>query len=223
MKMMEQKGEAEPVAAGYRGGQRTPVWHWDSPSGTHSSAQRWTPADPHQSPAVPTKLWSPFHTESPNTSLLKGEAFQHMVKISGKPTIRRIFWLCFSSHQLFPSPPTGLSVTQRTITVCLLLAGTEGWCTETLRLVSPVQPLGLTPLHWECRDSADPSSAINPPETGQCWSHVCGIAYFPLTELSTVCYFSSEYENFPMNGKSKIHGYGIHWKFGLMFPSILSI
>ncbi|XP_050990728.1 signal-induced proliferation-associated 1-like protein 3 isoform X1 [Labeo rohita] len=52
MKMMEQKGEAEPVAAGYRGGQRTPVWRWDSPPGTHSSAQRWTPSGP---PPVPSR------------------------------------------------------------------------------------------------------------------------------------------------------------------------
>lgn len=52
MKMMEQKGEAEPVAAGYRGGQRTPVWRWDSPPGTHSPAQRWTPSGP---PPVPSR------------------------------------------------------------------------------------------------------------------------------------------------------------------------
>ncbi|KAK7160088.1 hypothetical protein R3I93_007902 [Phoxinus phoxinus] len=52
MKMMEQKGEAEPVAAGYRGGQRTPVWRWDSPPGTHTSAQRWTPSGP---PPVPSR------------------------------------------------------------------------------------------------------------------------------------------------------------------------
>ncbi|KTG43388.1 hypothetical protein cypCar_00005084 [Cyprinus carpio] len=52
MKMMEQKGEAEPVAAGYRAGQRTPVWRWDSPPGTHSSAQRWTPSGP---PPVPSR------------------------------------------------------------------------------------------------------------------------------------------------------------------------
>ncbi|XDV28674.1 hypothetical protein PO909_031898, partial [Leuciscus waleckii] len=52
MKMMEQKGEAEPVAAGYRGGQRTPAWRWDSPTGTHSSAQRWTPSGP---PPVPSR------------------------------------------------------------------------------------------------------------------------------------------------------------------------
>ncbi|XP_005173729.1 signal-induced proliferation-associated 1-like protein 3 isoform X1 [Danio rerio] len=52
MKMMEQKGEAEPVAAGYRAGQRTPVWRWDSPPATHSSAQRWTPSGP---PPVPSR------------------------------------------------------------------------------------------------------------------------------------------------------------------------
>ncbi|XP_052438492.1 signal-induced proliferation-associated 1-like protein 3 isoform X2 [Carassius gibelio] len=52
MKMMEQKGEAEPVAAGYRSGQRTPVWRWDSPPGTHSSAQRWTPSG---APPVPSR------------------------------------------------------------------------------------------------------------------------------------------------------------------------
>lgn len=53
MKMMEQKGEAEPVAAGYRSGQRTPVWRWDSPPATHSSAQRWTPSG--APPAVPSR------------------------------------------------------------------------------------------------------------------------------------------------------------------------
>ncbi len=53
------------------------------------------PADPHQSPAVHTKPWSPFHSESPNTSLLKGETFQHIVKISRKLTIGQICWLCF--------------------------------------------------------------------------------------------------------------------------------
>ncbi|XP_059362308.1 signal-induced proliferation-associated 1-like protein 3 isoform X2 [Carassius carassius] len=52
MKMMEQKGEAEPVAAGYRSGQRTPVWRWDSPPGTHSSVQRWTPSG---APPVPSR------------------------------------------------------------------------------------------------------------------------------------------------------------------------
>ncbi|XP_051953461.1 signal-induced proliferation-associated 1-like protein 3 [Xyrauchen texanus] len=53
MKMMEQKGEAEQVAAGYRSGQRTPIWRWDSPPGTHSSAQRWTPSG--APPAVPSR------------------------------------------------------------------------------------------------------------------------------------------------------------------------
>ncbi|KAA0714866.1 Signal-induced proliferation-associated 1-like protein 3 [Triplophysa tibetana] len=53
MKMMEQKGEAEPVAAGYRSGQRTPVRRWDSPPATHSSAQRWTPSG--APPAVPSR------------------------------------------------------------------------------------------------------------------------------------------------------------------------
>nr|XP_055029560.1 signal-induced proliferation-associated 1-like protein 3 [Misgurnus anguillicaudatus] len=53
MKMMEQKGEAEPVAASYRSGQRTPVWRWDSPPGTHSSTQRWTPSG--APPAVPSR------------------------------------------------------------------------------------------------------------------------------------------------------------------------
>ncbi|KAI7802752.1 signal-induced proliferation-associated 1-like protein 3 isoform X3 [Triplophysa rosa] len=53
MKMMEQKGEAEPVAAGYRSGQRTPVWRWDSPPATHSTAQRWTPSG--APPAVPSR------------------------------------------------------------------------------------------------------------------------------------------------------------------------
>ncbi|KTF99215.1 hypothetical protein cypCar_00032763 [Cyprinus carpio] len=52
MKMMEQKGEVEPVAASYRAGQQTPVWRWDSPPGTHSSAQRWTPSGP---PPVPSR------------------------------------------------------------------------------------------------------------------------------------------------------------------------
>ncbi len=46
MKMMEQKGEAEPVAAEYRGGHRNAVWRYDSPPGTHSSAQRWIPSGP---------------------------------------------------------------------------------------------------------------------------------------------------------------------------------
>ncbi len=54
-----------------------------------------SPADPHQSPAAHTKPWSPFRSESPNSSLLKGETFQHIVKISRKPTIGQICWLCF--------------------------------------------------------------------------------------------------------------------------------
>ncbi|XP_052008667.1 signal-induced proliferation-associated 1-like protein 3 [Xyrauchen texanus] len=53
MKMMEQKGEAEPVVAGYCSGQRNPVWRWDSPPGTHSSAQHWTPSGPP--PTVPSR------------------------------------------------------------------------------------------------------------------------------------------------------------------------
>uniref|UniRef100_A0A673H418 Signal-induced proliferation-associated 1-like protein 3 n=1 Tax=Sinocyclocheilus rhinocerous TaxID=307959 RepID=A0A673H418_9TELE len=70
MKMMEQKGEAEPVAAGYRSGQRTPVWRWDSPPGTHSSAQRWTPSGPPPVPSrtqkalIPIPYREPQHTSA---------------------------------------------------------------------------------------------------------------------------------------------------------------
>uniref|UniRef100_A0A8C1S9E3 Signal-induced proliferation-associated 1 like 3 n=1 Tax=Cyprinus carpio TaxID=7962 RepID=A0A8C1S9E3_CYPCA len=65
MKMMEQKGEAEPVAAGYRAGQRTPVWRWDSPPGTHSSAQRWTPSGPPPVPSRTQKALVPIPFREP--------------------------------------------------------------------------------------------------------------------------------------------------------------
>uniref|UniRef100_A0A671RN01 Signal-induced proliferation-associated 1-like protein 3 n=1 Tax=Sinocyclocheilus anshuiensis TaxID=1608454 RepID=A0A671RN01_9TELE len=71
MKMMEQKGEAEPVAAGYRSGQRTPVWRWDSPPGTHSSAQRWTPSGPPPVPSRTQKALIPIPYREPQQTSAK--------------------------------------------------------------------------------------------------------------------------------------------------------
>ncbi|KAJ8368987.1 hypothetical protein SKAU_G00090150 [Synaphobranchus kaupii] len=50
MKTVEQKPEAEPLAAGYRPPLRPPTWRWDSPSATHNAPppQRWAPVGPPQ-------------------------------------------------------------------------------------------------------------------------------------------------------------------------------
>ncbi|KAG5837223.1 hypothetical protein ANANG_G00237040 [Anguilla anguilla] len=50
MKTVDQKSEAEPLAAGYRPPLRPPAWRWDSPPVTHNAppAQRWAPVGPPQ-------------------------------------------------------------------------------------------------------------------------------------------------------------------------------
>ncbi|XP_017563533.1 signal-induced proliferation-associated 1-like protein 3 isoform X2 [Pygocentrus nattereri] len=60
MKTVEQKGDAEPMAAGYRSS-RAPAWRWDSPP-THSapSAQRWTPVGPPPAPSRTHKAMVPI-------------------------------------------------------------------------------------------------------------------------------------------------------------------
>ncbi|KAJ8385042.1 hypothetical protein AAFF_G00195720 [Aldrovandia affinis] len=50
MKTVEQKVEAEPLAAGYRTPLRPPAWRWDSPPGSHNAppTQRWASVGPPQ-------------------------------------------------------------------------------------------------------------------------------------------------------------------------------
>ncbi|XP_072551639.1 signal-induced proliferation-associated 1-like protein 3 isoform X2 [Salminus brasiliensis] len=66
MKTVEQKGDAEPMAAGYRSSQRTPAWRWDSPP-THpaQSGQRWTPVGPPQPPSRTHKAMVPIPYREP--------------------------------------------------------------------------------------------------------------------------------------------------------------
>ena len=66
MKTVEQKGDAEPMAAGYRPSQRAPAWRWDSPP-THAaaSAQRWTPVGPPQPPSRTPKAMVPIPYREP--------------------------------------------------------------------------------------------------------------------------------------------------------------
>ncbi|KAL7878356.1 hypothetical protein AOLI_G00093300 [Acnodon oligacanthus] len=65
MKTVEQKGDAEPMAAGYRSS-RAPAWRWDSPP-THSapSAQRWTPVGPPPAPSRSHKAMVPIPYREP--------------------------------------------------------------------------------------------------------------------------------------------------------------
>ncbi|XP_028817942.1 signal-induced proliferation-associated 1-like protein 3 [Denticeps clupeoides] len=67
MKTMEQKEEAEPLAAGYRPGSRQPVWRWDSPPGTQSAPtpQRWTPVGPPPPPGRTHKALMPIPYRDP--------------------------------------------------------------------------------------------------------------------------------------------------------------
>ncbi|CAB1347570.1 unnamed protein product [Coregonus sp. 'balchen'] len=76
MKNMEQKPEAEPVAAGYRPSPRTPAWRWDSPP----TPQRWTPMGPpppqprsHKAVVMPVQYREPQHLSNKSLSLAGGD------------------------------------------------------------------------------------------------------------------------------------------------------
>uniref|UniRef100_A0A3B1JDP6 Signal induced proliferation associated 1 like 3 n=1 Tax=Astyanax mexicanus TaxID=7994 RepID=A0A3B1JDP6_ASTMX len=66
MKTVEQKGDAEPMAAGYRSSQRAPAWRWDSPpTQSAPSAQRWTPMGALQAPGRSHKPMVPIPYREP--------------------------------------------------------------------------------------------------------------------------------------------------------------
>ncbi|XP_061072885.1 signal-induced proliferation-associated 1-like protein 3 [Conger conger] len=67
MKTVEQKPEAEPLAAGYRPPLRPQAWRWDSPPGTHKAPppQRWAPGGVPQPSARPHKTLVPIPYREP--------------------------------------------------------------------------------------------------------------------------------------------------------------
>ncbi|XP_062860492.1 signal-induced proliferation-associated 1-like protein 3 [Trichomycterus rosablanca] len=67
MKTQEQKGDAEPLTAGYYPSQRAPAWRWDSPPIAHSGplGQRWTPVVPQSGPGRTYKGLTPVPYREP--------------------------------------------------------------------------------------------------------------------------------------------------------------
>ncbi|KAI1893230.1 hypothetical protein AGOR_G00121560 [Albula goreensis] len=67
MKTVEQKTEAEPLAAGYRPPLRPPTWRWDSPPGMHNAPppQRWAPVGPPQTMSRTHKALVPMPYREP--------------------------------------------------------------------------------------------------------------------------------------------------------------
>ncbi|XP_030620570.1 signal-induced proliferation-associated 1-like protein 3 [Chanos chanos] len=73
MKTVEQKGEAEPLAVGYRSAQRPSAWRWDSPPGTLPAAltQRWNPVGLQPSSARAQKALVPIPYREPQHVSMK--------------------------------------------------------------------------------------------------------------------------------------------------------